>query len=340
MRVLAIESTCDETAASVVESFGEGVKVITNEIASSATMHQKYGGIVPEVAAREQINSIIPVISEAIKDIDIASIDAVAVSYGPGLMGSLLVGVETAKVLSEVWEKPLIKVNHMEAHIAANWIIEDGLMKLSAPVPTLPAIGLVVSGGHTDIILLRSFSNKQWVGGTRDDAVGEAFDKAARLLGLPYPGGPSIQKAIDSLSVTNKGGFVLPRPMIHEDSLEMSFSGLKAALSKVVGQTEMSDENTKLLAKELNEAVVDVLVRKTMLAMEKYQINTLILAGGVAANKMLREGFASTVDKSHLFIPELKYCGDNAAMVGAAAILNQDVTNNATLFPNPSLMTV
>lgn len=337
MKVLAIETTCDETAAAVVESFGDGVKVVTNVVASSALVHQKYGGIVPEVAAREQIKSIIPVINEAIENISIDSIEAVAVSYGPGLMGSLLVGVETAKVLAKTWNKPLIKVNHMEAHIAANWIVDNNTEKV---IPQLPAIGLVVSGGHTDLLLMKNSKEKIWIGGTRDDAAGEAFDKAARILGLSYPGGPSIQKAIEVVQSDTINPFVLPRPMIFEKNLEMSFSGLKAALSKLAEKTDLTSENVSLLAKEFNSAVADVLIRKSLMAMEQYGVENILLAGGVAANKILRERLLSSFDSSHLFIPELKYCGDNAAMVGAAAILNNDFVSNLTLIPNPSLMTV
>lgn len=202
MKVLAIESTCDETAAAVVENFADGVRVLKSVVASSVEMHEKYGGIVPEVAAREQIRSIIPVIMEAISD---EEVDAVAVSYGPGLMGSLLIGVETAKVLSWAWRKPLIKVNHMVAHVLANWIIEknqklENSKTQNDRVPEMPAVGLVVSGGHTDLILMESLSKWTWIGGTRDDAVGEAFDKTARILGLPYPGGPEIDKAASKVS--------------------------------------------------------------------------------------------------------------------------------------------
>jgi N6-L-threonylcarbamoyladenine synthase len=336
MKVLAIESTCDETAAAVVEACGNGVKVLSSVVASSALIHQKYGGVVPEVAAREQVKSIIPVISEAISSVGRENIEAITVSYGPGLMGSLLIGVETAKVLSATWNIPLIKVNHMAAHVAANWIINSEADR----VPSLPAIGLVVSGGHTDLILMKSVNEWEWIGGTRDDACGEAFDKAARIIGLAYPGGPSIQKAIDEIIGENERKFVLPRPMIHEDGLEMSFSGLKAALNKIVLDKEPNELDIKLLAKEFNNAVVDVLVSKTLSAREKYNVNSVLIAGGVAANKGLRERMQHEIESEQLFIPELKYCGDNAAMVGAAAILRKDVILAKDLFPIPSLQTV
>lgn len=342
MKVLAIESTCDETAAAVVESCGVGVKVLQNVVASSVLMHQKYGGIVPEVAAREQIKSIVPVVTEAVGE-NKDNLLGIAVSYGPGLMGSLLVGVESAKALAWAWSKPLFAVNHMAAHVFANWIVEDS----SVEVPTFPAVSLVVSGGHTDLILMKDIKNWDWIGGTRDDAVGEAFDKAARLLGLPYPGGPEISKAVDRVTEEMKikfgAKFKLPRPLLNEDSLDMSFSGLKAAISKIVtGLGEIDDETRDMLAWEFSEAVIEVLIKKTMLAVEKHNPNSVLMAGGVAANKQLRERLRSEVAKRDVkfFCPELKYCGDNAAMVGAVAIIAPHEVKPVDLRPDPSVATV
>lgn len=342
MKVLAIESTCDETAAAVVESCGAGVKVLQNVVASSVLMHQKYGGIVPEVAAREQIRSIVPVITEAVGE-EKDNLQGIAVSYGPGLMGSLLVGVESAKALAWAWSKPLYAVNHMAAHVFANWIVEDS----SAEVPVFPAVSLVVSGGHTDIVLMKDEKNWEWVGGTRDDAVGEAFDKAARLLGLPYPGGPEISKAVDRVTEEMKEKFgkryKLPRPLLNEDNLDMSFSGLKAAISKIVtGLGDIDEETRDMLAWEFSEAVIEVLIRKTMLAVEKYHPKSVLMAGGVAANKQLRESLRAEVEKRDrkFFCPELKYCGDNAAMVGAVAILAPHEVKPVELRPDPSVTTV
>ena len=361
MKISAIESTCDETAAAVVESFGGGVRVISNVVASSVEMQKKYGGIVPEVAAREQIKSIIPVITEAIKG---EEIDAVAVSYGPGLMGSLLIGVETAKVLAWAWKKPLLKVNHLAAHLLANWIVGEKTQELKNSrtqdienfydIPHLPAVGLVVSGGHTDLILLESLSKWTWIGGTRDDAAGEAFDKTARLLGLPYPGGPEVDKAAErakdnnfQFSNSNFHKFKLPRPLIHDPGLEMSFSGIKVAVARMVENiyqfsdtsSQISDENFRnLVAKEFSEAVVEVLVKKTLMAVEKYRPKSVVLAGGVAANKMLRESLRAAVENARVrfYVPELKYCGDNAVMVGTAAILRPEIAES-NLKPEPSL---
>ena len=358
MKVLAIESTCDETAAAVVESLAGGVRVVKSVVASSVEMHEKYGGIVPEVAAREQIKSILPVIFEALGG---EEVDGVAVSYGPGLMGSLLVGVETAKVLAWAWRKPLWRVNHMAAHVLANWIIEK-TQKLKnsktqrIEVPELPAVGLVVSGGHTDLILLESLTNWTWIGGTRDDAAGEAFDKAARLLELPYPGGPEMDKAASQVTdeawKANKNLFKLPRPMIHDPGLDLSFSGIKAAVARMVeskefrewipdqvgDDTNVDELRKNILAREFSEAVTEVLVKKTLMAVKQYFPRSVVVAGGVAANKGLRETLRGEVEKTGVgfFVPELKYCGDNAAMVGAAAIL-RPVESGLDLRPEPSL---
>jgi len=342
MRILAIETTCDETAAAVVENCGSGVRVAENVVASSVLMHQKYGGIVPEVAAREQIRSIIPVITEAVGE-NKDQIQGIAVSYGPGLMGSLLVGVESAKALAWAWKKPLYRVNHMAAHVFANWLIENP----GDEVPSFPAVGLVVSGGHTDIVLMKDTKNWEWIGGTRDDAVGEAFDKVARLLSLGYPGGPEISKAVERVTEEMKerfgSKFKLPRPLLNEDNFEMSFSGIKAAVSKIVTSLEkIDDELRDILAWEFSEAVIEILVKKTMSAVEKYQPKSVLLAGGVAANKQLRESLRIEVEKAGIkfFCPELKYCGDNAAMVGAAAVISPREIVPAELKPDPSVATV
>lgn len=338
MKVLAIESTCDETAASVVESFGGGVKVISSIVASSVEIHSKYGGIIPEIAAREQIKSIVPVILEATKDSPL--IDAIAVTYGPGLMGSLLVGVETAKSLAWAWKKPLIEVNHMVAHVMANWIINNN----DELLPELPAIALIISGGHTDFVHIKNINDWKLVGGTRDDAIGEAFDKVARLLDFPYPGGPEIDKASQRVNDDDWKSFVktnkMPRPLINDNSLEMSFSGLKAAVSRLITEEKVLNiHNKDLIAREFSEAVSEVLVSKLNKAIEKYQPKSVIIAGGVAANGKLRENLR-TETESHtgikFFVPQIKYCGDNAAMVGATAIMIPN-TANPNLSPNPSL---
>ena len=301
MIVLAIESTCDETGAAVAKGYGEpmAVEILSDVKASSAEIHAKYGGVIPEIAAREQIAAIIPVITEAMAEAGVGrdEIEAVAVTQGPGLIGSLLIGVETAKALALAWKKPLIAVNHMMAHVFANWIKSGDEM-----VPQLPAVALIVSGGHTDIMLLNSLTDWKWIGGTRDDAAGEAFDKAARAMGFPYPGGPMVAKAAGEASIGLPTEMKLPRPMIYEDNLEMSFSGLKTALVQVVEQNGerliKEPELLNSLAREFNQAVADVLIKKTMKAVEQYQPRSVLLAGGVAANVMLREGLARAVKES------------------------------------------
>ena len=342
MIVLAIESTCDETGAAVAKGYGEpmAVEILSDVKASSAEIHAKYGGVIPEIAAREQIAAIIPVITEAMAEAGVGrdEIEAVAVTQGPGLIGSLLIGVETAKALALAWKKPLITVNHMAAHVFANWIKSGDEM-----VPQLPAVALIVSGGHTDIMLLNSLTDWKWIGGTRDDAAGEAFDKAARAMGFPYPGGPMVAKAAGEASIGLPTEMKLPRPMIYEDNLEMSFSGLKTALVQVVEQNGerliKEPELLNSLAREFNQAVVDVLIKKTMKAVEQFKPKSVLLAGGVAANITLREGLTKAVTEAgkEFFMPGLKYCTDNAAMIAACALLRPDYVDPLKLRPDPGL---
>ncbi len=338
MRILGIETSCDETAAAVVE---DGTKILSNVIASSVELHKKTGGIIPEVAAREQIRCIIPVIKEAIRDTQNAirktshvsrityhdDIDAIAVTIGPGLIGSLLVGVETAKTLSLVWKKPIIPVNHLVAHIYANWLESK---------PEFPAIALVVSGGHTDLVLMKNHPSKgrgklRWLGGTRDDASGECFDKCARVLGLGYPGGPAIAAAAVRLGNRNQElGISLPRPMIEEENFDFSFSGLKTAVIREVQSLKTNQQFNHLtiqqLSFEIQEAITDVLVERTIRAAEKYKVKSILLAGGVAANKRLREKLSNHLiiqsSNYQLFIPAPALCTDNAAYVSSFAYFN------------------
>lgn len=344
MLVLAIESTCDETGAAVAKSYGEpkAVEILSDVKASSAEILSKYGGVVPEVAAREQVAAIIPVIEEALEKakLKIQDLDAIAVTEGPGLIGSLLIGVETAKALSLASRKPLIKVNHMAAHVFANWISPNS-------PPELPAVALIVSGGHTDLMLLSSLTEWEWIGGTRDDAAGEAFDKAARAMGFPYPGGPMIAKAAAEADMELPAEMKLPRPMIHENSLEMSFSGLKTALVEVMKSPSFAEASEgssreqiiRALAREFNQAVAEVLIKKTMLAVERYSPKSVLLAGGVAANTTLREGLAKAVKIVGLefYLPDLKYCTDNAAMIAACALMRPIYVDPLKLRPNPNL---
>jgi N6-L-threonylcarbamoyladenine synthase len=337
MIILGIETSCDETAASIVR---DGKEVLSHIVASSAEMHIKTGGIIPEQAAREQVKSIVPVIEEALKagcgwnvDNSISpSIDAIAVTAGPGLIGSLLVGVETAKSLAFLWGKPVIPVNHLIAHLYANWLENDP--------PLFPAVALVVSGGHTDLVLMKDHGELEYIGSTRDDAAGEAFDKTARLLGLPYPGGPSISKAAQEFK-GEKQIDKLPRPLIYEDNFDFSFSGLKTHISRDVQKYEDLNEVVNAFSFEVQEAITDVLVSKTLKAVDKYKTPTLMLAGGVAANTRLREKFQEKIKEKNIEVdfrvPAFKYCADNASTIASSAFFNYKPVHWQKIVTNPSL---
>ncbi len=366
MRILGIETSCDETAAAVVE---DGVRILSNVVASSAELHQKTGGIIPEVAAREQVRCIIPVIEEALKDTKILgyydtkkkkkkspnilvsqypSIDAIAVTIGPGLIGSLLVGVETAKTLAYVWQKPIVPVNHLQAHLYANWLERK---HTKHKVPDFPAIGLVVSGGHTELVLMKGHGKFQWLGGTRDDAAGECFDKTARLLGLGYPGGPAIAASAAKFEIRNSHSegisrseqfeIKLPRPMIHTKDFDFSFSGLKTAvinLTKKLKNQETEKRKAEIAA-AVQQAIVDVLAEKTLRAAEKYQVKSILLAGGVAANKQLREQMREAIgDKRYeIRIPPPKLCTDNATYIAGYAYFNYQPVSWQKIQASPGL---
>ncbi len=327
--ILGIESSCDETAASIVQKEGDRVKVVSNILASSSQLHIKYGGVLPEQAARHQLESIIPVIQEALGQahLKIEEIDQIAITPGPGLIGSLLVGVETAKTLALTLNKPLIPVTHLLGHFYANWIDQS---------PIFPCLGLLVSGGHTDLIIMKSHKEYQYLGGTRDDASGECFDKCARLLELPYPGGPNLSKLAEH---GNAEAFKLPKPMWASKDFDFSFSGLKTAVSNVVselGSTAQQDQTKKDLCASIEKTIVDVLVHKTLAAAQEHQINHLMIAGGVASNQRLRailkEQFNGTV-----YIPQAQYCTDNAAMIATAAHFTGEPINPLELQANPNL---
>lgn len=318
MKILAIESSCDETAAAVVE---DGVKIHSNVVASSTAMHEKYGGIVPEVAAREQLKVIIPTIAEATKNI---SYDAIAVTVGPGLIGSLLVGVETAKTFAAVTKKPLIPVNHVLAHMYANFIpseVEGSPIKF-------PAISLVVSGGHTELFLMTSPKKLQWLGGTLDDAAGEAFDKTARLLGFGSRGGIAIQEHARKQQID----VTLPRPLIHDGTLNFSFSGLKTAIMR-----EWNKRNDPSLvgafAYEVQEAITDVLVTKTRTAASGYGAKSILLSGGVASNLRLREKLSDAI------FPPVALCTDNAVYIASYAFFRGEPASwhDVTAIPDLSV---
>ena len=308
MLILGIESSCDETAAAVVE---DGRKVLSNVIATSLEEHKLYGGVVPEIASRRHAESISGVVAEALSQADcsIDDIDAIAVTYAPGLIGSLLVGVNFAKGLALAAEKPLVPVHHLRGHIASNYI--DSTLE-----PEF--LCLVVSGGHSHIVLVRDYTEIEVIGKTRDDAAGEALDKAGRTMGLAYPGGVSIDK-ISKLG--NENAFEFPHPRVSGSIYDYSFSGLKTSVINIIHNASQKNEEISVpdLAASFQKAVVDCLLEKLGLAIQNTGAKQVVIAGGVSANSKLRSE-AEKLCKKHgisLSIPELKYCGDNAAMIAS-----------------------
>lgn len=315
-RILGIETSCDETAAAVVE---DGRLALSNVVASQAAMHAKYGGVFPEIASRQHIKVIDAVVEEALAQahLELADVDAIAVTRGPGLPGSLIVGLNMAKGLALGSGLPMYGINHLEGHLYSAWVQLDGsesdqsINRLIDP-PKFPLIALIVSGGHTELILMRDHIDYQRLGGTLDDAAGEAFDKVARLLGLSYPGGPAIQKAAEG---GNSAAFEFPRAWL-EDTWNFSFSGLKTAVLHKV--RELGERNLPVadLAASFQAAVVDVLVGKTLRAAKEFSAAEILVAGGVSANAALREALAASPLPVRL--PPLPLCTDNAAMIAAA----------------------
>jgi N6-L-threonylcarbamoyladenine synthase len=403
MRILSIETSCDDTAAAVIEYDGKQAAVLANTV-SSQTIHTKWGGVVPNLASREHMKNIVPVIEEALacSKKKPADIDLIAVTEGPGLMPALIVGVSAAKTLALVWKKPLIGVQHLEGHIYANLL---GLRNDKSQISNFPAsagprqgggktnpnehnsrfkiqdsrfnfplLALIVSGGHTELVLMQKHFDYTILGETQDDAAGEAFDKVAKLLGLAYPGGPIVAKRADSFRDNNnqsssskiqknskiknpESTISFPRPMIHTDDFDFSFSGLKTSVLYFLKKhaKEMKDEKfIDAVCYEFQEAVVDVLVEKTKKALELYSPQTLVIAGGVSANVRLRERLQSCVDSLNLDVkrpsegfdsskiafltPEFSYSLDNAAMIGIAAALryeHMDEEQKKTLIHTP-----
>ncbi|MDS1029201.1 tRNA (adenosine(37)-N6)-threonylcarbamoyltransferase complex transferase subunit TsaD [Bacillota bacterium LX-D] len=309
--ILGVETSCDETSVAVVCN---GVEVKSNIISSQIATHQKFGGVVPEIASRKHLENIIGVVHEALRqaNLDLADLDAVAVTYGPGLVGALLVGVSTAKAIAYALHKPLIGVHHIAGHIYANFLTEPHL--------ELPVACLVVSGGHTNLVHWQEHGRLKLLGSTRDDAAGEAFDKIARALHLGYPGGPAIEK---TALQGNPRAIDFPRAWLEEGSFDFSFSGLKSSVLNYLNRLKQNGQEVNVpdVAASFQEAVVEVLVTKSLAAAEQLGVKTLTLAGGVAANSRLREElFAKGQPKGiKIIFPELVYCTDNAAMIGCAA---------------------
>jgi len=324
MLILGIETSCDETAAAVLDVGRGRVVVRSHVIASQALTHAKYGGVVPEVAAREHVLAIIPTVDAALKQARIkpARLDRVAVTAGPGLLTALLVGVETAKALALGWNKPLVRVNHIEGHIASNFLPQRGADAKLAHIK-FPALALIVSGGHTELILVKKMGSYKLVGATRDDAAGEAFDKVAKLLGLGYPGGPSISKAAKR---GNPSTYNFPRPMLANKDFDFSFSGLKTAVLYTLKGRRPSKKEVPNLAASFEQAVVDVLVGKTLRAARELKVKSLLLGGGVAANGLLRatlEDETKKIPRLQYFQPNLAFATDNAAMIAMAAAFHK-----------------
>lgn len=325
MIVLGIESSCDETAAAVVR---DGHQILSSVVSSQVDFHSKYGGVVPEIASRKHIEAVVPVVEEALEraELTIDGIEGIAVTKGPGLVGSLLIGVSFAKALAYVTGLPLIGVNHLEGHLTSIF--------LEKPDMTFPFVGLVVSGGHTNLYYVKGRGDYTFVGQTRDDAAGEAFDKVAKLLGLGYPGGVVIDRMAREGSAT---AIDFPRALMAKDSLDFSFSGIKTAVLHYVKrhEEEISSERIKDIVASFQEAVVDVLVTKVFQAAIKYGVKTVVIAGGVAANTRLREKMtlASEQEKVSVFIPSPALCTDNAAMIAVVGdyYLEKGITSPLTL---------
>ena len=332
MLILGIESSCDETAASVVR---DGKVVLSNIVASQASIHTRFGGVVPEVASRYHVEAITAVIAEAMKvaHVDFSDLDGIAVCQGPGLVGSLIVGLQAAKAISFAHGIPLIPVHHIAGHIYANGL--EGDMQF-------PLIALVVSGGHTELILMRDHNAFEYLGRTLDDAVGEAYDKVARILEIGYPGGPLI----DKLATTGCDTYDLPRIWLDKHAFDFSFSGLKSAVINLVHNAKQRGEEVDPanLAASFQASVVEVLTAKTMNALEKYKVKNLVVAGGVAANSGLRKSLkeAAASKGINLSIPAFKYCTDNAAMIAAAGNVNigQGKISDLTIDAKPNLKLV
>ncbi len=315
VRILGIESSCDETAAAIVEN---GRSLISDVVATQISIHKQYGGVFPEVASRQHVMAVYSVIDQTMNKAHMSfpDLDAIAVTRGPGLAGSLVVGVNAAKGLALSTGLPLIGVNHLEGHIYSAWLYKDDESGIIPPEPEFPAIALLVSGGHSEIILIKEHLHYERLGGTLDDAAGEAFDKVARLIGLEYPGGPSIQKAAAN---GNPKAFRFPRSRL-EGTWDFSFSGVKTAVLRTVQDLKKNNVDplpVADLAASFQNSVVDVLFEKTMNAAREYQARSIIIAGGVSANKALRETFQEQKEFP-LFIPKLSYCTDNGGMIAAA----------------------
>jgi N6-L-threonylcarbamoyladenine synthase len=328
--ILGIETSCDDTGIALVEGSQKGCRILSNLVSSQVKLHAPYGGIVPDLAARAHLENIGPVLKETLKQASYPKIDLIAVTIGPGLIPSLLVGTNFAKALAYNWQKPIIGINHIEGHIYANWLRTTKVRPFGqSPEATspqrqllFPVLCLVVSGGHTQLILMEGHGQYKLLGETRDDAAGEAFDKVAKLLNLGYPGGPLIsQRARNG----NPRAFDLPRPMLKTEDFDFSFSGLKTAVLYEVknNQSKLSPNYVNNMSASFQQAVIDVLVAKTIKAAKKYRVKNVLLSGGVVANRELRRQLEEAVKKemsnAGCRMPDIGLCTDNGAMIAAVA---------------------
>ncbi len=368
MKILSIESSCDETAISIVDFSGRNFSILSDITLTQIDIHKKYGGVYPALAKREHIKNIYPLLLESLKKakllkkrksikkiddkmikdlekimehdshnfrnmIDLyqnyekPNLKCIPVTYGPGLEMSLWTGFNIARCIEYIWNIPMVPVNHMEGHIYSSLIVEKSKNKFTIPKLSYPSMSLLISGGHTELVLIKDELKYKIVGQTLDDAVGEAYDKSARLLGVPYPGGPVVSKYAENFREKNGSDVeadLLPRPMLHTKDLNFSFSGLKTAVLTIANKQKRKTQKFKdTLCYEFEEAVSDVLIKKTVKAIEKYKIKELVLGGGVSANDNLRREFKKLEDKSHLnglkvYLPAKKYTGDNALMIAIA----------------------
>ena len=379
MRILGIETSCDETAVCLIEAdgaFGSDFRfsVLGNALSSQAALHAQYGGVFPNLAKREHAKNLVPMLQKALEEAgllhvrptrsdignlsktlerepelleqltpfleqhDKPDIDAIAVTYGPGLEPALWVGVNFAKALSNVWNVPIVGVNHMEGHIIMSMMAGERLASFEFPV-----LALLISGGHTELVLSKEFGRYELIGKTRDDAAGEAFDKVARFLELPYPGGPHISRLAAEARAKNLESRVkLPRPMLNEDNLDFSFSGLKTAVLRQVEGKKLSEEEKKMMAREFEDAVTDVLLAKTLRAVDAYGANTVVVGGGVSANTHIRDELKKRLDEvnAKLLVCPPELATDNALMIalpGYFHALKKDFTDPAELLANGNL---
>lgn len=339
MYILGIETSCDETAASVIKTDQKTgkIKVLSNIISSQIEIHKKYGGVVPEVAAREHVLNILPVIDESLRTakIDHKKLDLIAVTKGPGLITSLVTGVETVRTLSFAWKIPVLEINHIEGHIYSNFIAPKTKIKF-------PAVIMTVSGGHTNLVVMNENKKIKIVGETLDDAAGEAYDKGAKMMNLGYPGGPIVSKMAEQF--TGKSEIILPRPMLNSKNLDFSFSGLKTALLYQLQKDKSWKTRIPEYCFAYQEAIIDILVSKTISAAKKYGAKSVLLSGGVSANRELREHMEKAVKEKltgvNFLVPEMIYTTDNATMVAAAAafkVKNKKTTPFNKLKVDPGL---